>query len=60
MRYGITLGADPLAGRKFRDVRVFLHFSRKFLPRHNLNSEFAKVFAQEITENSRHAKVFSI
>ena len=48
------------AGRKFRDVRVSRHFSRKFLPRHNLNSKFAKVFARETTEDSRLAKVFSI
>ena len=54
-----TLGAETFAGRKFRDFRVFWHFSRKFLPRHNLKSKFAKVCAREITENSRLAKVFS-
>ena len=48
------------SGQKVSRFSRFLHFSRKFLPRHNLNSEFAKVFAQEITENARHAKVFSI
>ena len=56
----ITLGAETFAGRKFRDFRVFWHFSRKFLPRHNLNSKFAKVFAREITGNSRLAKIFTI
>ena len=55
-----TLGAETFAGRKFRDFRVFWHFSRKFLPRHNLNSKFAKVFAREIAGNSRLAKVFAI
>ena len=55
-----TLGAETFAGRKFRDFRVFWHFSRKFLPRHNLNSKFAKVFAREITGNSRLAKIFTI
>ena len=56
-----TLGAETFAGRNFRDFRIFWHFfSRKFLPRHNLNSKFAKVFARQITENSRLAKVFSI
>ena len=54
-----TLGAETFAGRKFRDFRVFWHFSRKFLPRHDLKSKFAKVCAREITENSRLAKVFS-
>ena len=53
-----TLGAESFAGRKFRDFRVFWHFSRKFLPRHNLKSKFAKVCAREIAENSRLAKVF--
>ena len=55
----VTLGAGAFAGRKFRDFRVFWHFSRKFRPRHNLKSKFAKVCAHEITENSRLAKVFS-
>ena len=56
-----TLGAETFAARKFRDFRVFWPFSQKFLPRHNLKSKFAtKVFAREITENSRIAKVFSI
>ena len=57
---GTTLGAESFPGRKFRDFCVFLHFSRKFLARHNLNSKFAKVFAREITEDSQQAKVFSI
>ena len=52
-------------GRNFRRLKVlrfsrFLHFSQKFFVRHNLKSKFAKVFAREITENSRLAKVFSI
>ena len=55
-----TLGAETFAGRDFLDFRVFWHFSRKFLPKHNLNSKFAKVFTRDITENSKHAKVFSI
>ena len=55
-----TLGAETFAGRNFRDFRVFWHFSRKFLPRHNLNSKFAKVFACEITGNSRLVKIFTI
>ena len=33
---------------------------RKFLPRHNQNSKFAKVFTHKITENSQHAKVFPL
>ena len=37
-----TLGAETFADRKFRDFRVFWHFSRKFLPRHNLNSNSRK------------------
>ena len=51
-------------GRKFRGQKSFAifaffgYFSRKFLPRHNLNLKFAKVFAREITENSQLAKVF--
>ena len=49
-------------GINFRGLKVsrfsrFRHFSQKFLLRHNLNSKF-KVFAREITENSRFAKVF--
>ena len=55
-----TLGAESFAGRKFRDFHLFSAFLQKFLPRHHLNSEFAKVFAHEITENSRLAKVMSI
>ena len=55
-----TLRADIFAGRKFRDFHVFRHFSRKFQPRHNLNSQFLKVFARQITDYSRLAKVFSI
>ena len=35
-----------------RFSRFFWHFSRKFLPRHNLKSKFAKVFARKITEDS--------
>ena len=57
--HALTLGAETFAGRKFRDFRVFWYFSRKFLPRHNLKSNFAKVCAREITEKSRLAKVFS-
>ena len=60
VRVKLTLGAETFTGRKFRDFRVFWHFSRKFLPRHNPNSKFAKVFAREITGNSRLAKVFTI
>ena len=47
-----TLGAESFAGRKFHNFRIFWHFLQKFLPRHNLNSKFAKVSACEITENS--------
>ena len=53
-----ALGAETFTGRNFRDFRVFWNFSRKFLPRHNQNSKFVKVFAREVTENSRLAKVF--
>ena len=56
----VTLGAKTFAGRNFHDFRVFWNFSRKFMPRHNVNSIFAKVFAREITENSRLVKIFSI
>ena len=45
-----TLEAETFARRKFGDFRVFWHFLRKFLPRHNLNSKFAKVSAREIIE----------
>ena len=54
-----TLGAESFAGRKFRDFHIFWHFSQKFLPRHNLNSNLANVFARKIKENSQLAKVFS-
>ena len=38
----------------------FCIFLQQFLPRHNLNSKFMQVFAHKVTENSWHAKSFSI
>ena len=47
-------------GQKVLQFSHFWHFSRKFLPRHNLNSKFVNVFAPKITENSQHVRVSSI
>ena len=54
-----TYKSDALRAETFA-IFAFLAFSRKFLPWHNLNSKFAKVFARKIIENSRHAKIFCV
>ena len=59
MLFGVLLVSDYiLKGQKLSRFSRFWPFSRKFVPRHILNSKLAKVFAREIIENSRLAKVF--
>ena len=46
-------------GRNFRVFRVFVTFSRKFMPLEISKQQNAKVFSREITDNFKNAKVFS-